>query len=74
MLRGKQCVAALDDAEKHDLAALALVFTVDGMHHIVLRVWTPFGQIAKRRPAEQELFRRWIKEGGFLGPWADHHD
>lgn len=67
MLRGKTCVAALDDAEKNDLAALALVFIVDSVYHIVLRVWTPLGQLDKRRPAEQELFRLWLKEKWLLG-------
>ena len=67
MLRGKTCVAALDDAEKHDLAALAMVFIVEGIHYILLRVWTPLGQLDKRRPAEQELFRVWLKEGWLIG-------
>ena len=67
MLRGKPCVAALDDAEKHDLASLSLVFIVDGIHYVLLRIWTPLGQLDKRRPQEQDLFRQWIKEGWLLG-------
>lgn len=67
MLRGKPCVAALDDAEKHDLASLSLVFVVDGVHYVLLRIWTPLGQLDRRRPQEQDLFRQWIKSGHLLG-------
>ena len=67
MLRGKSCVAALDDAVKHDLAALAMVFIVDGNHYVLMRIWTPLAQLAKRRPEEQDLFRAWIKSGHLIG-------
>jgi phage terminase large subunit-like protein len=58
---------AIDDAEKHDLAALAMVFIVEGIHYVLLRVWTPLGQLDRRRPAERELFRQWLKEGWLIG-------
>jgi phage terminase large subunit-like protein len=73
-LEGRACVAALDLSGKHDLTSLTLAFPDDEpepSYDILQFFWTPLGAMEARRPAEQELFRRWISEGhieGIPGP------
>lgn len=69
-LEGRRCYGGLDLSGKHDLTALVLVFPDDGpdpSYDIVPFFWTPKGQLEGRRPAEKELFDRWIKDD-FLIP------
>lgn len=69
-LEGRRCYGGLDLSVKHDLTALVLVFPddePDPSYDIVPFFWTPKGQLEGRRPAEKELFERWIK-GEFLTP------
>lgn len=68
-LRGRQCFAALDLSGKHDLTSLTLVFPDDEDEpgfDILPLFWTPDGQLAARRPNEQDRFRQWIAEGHLI--------
>lgn len=65
-LRGRRCYGGLDLSSKHDLTALVLVFPDDEPevgYDIVPFFWTPADAMEQRRPAEQDLFRQWIREG-----------
>lgn len=69
-LRGRRCYGGLDLSGKHDLTAFVLVFPSDGDDpdfQVLTFAWTPDGQLAARRPMEQEKFKRWI-EAGTLSP------
>lgn len=69
-LRGRRCYGGLDLSGKHDLCALTLVFPsddTDPSYRVLTFAWTPEGQIAARRPLEQERFKRWI-EASILTP------
>ena len=69
-LEGRPCYGGLDLSGKHDLTALVLVFPDDQPEpsfDIVPFFWTPRGQLEGRRPAEKDLFERWIRDG-FLTP------
>jgi phage terminase large subunit-like protein len=59
----------LDLSGKHDLTALVLAFPDDEDEpgfDLLPFFWTPEGQLAARRPAEQERFRAWIKDGHLI--------
>jgi phage terminase large subunit-like protein len=65
-LAGRTCYAALDLSGKHDLTGLVLAFPSDDdvpVYDLLSFAWTPEGQLATRRPAEQERFREWITGG-----------
>lgn len=65
-LKGRRCIAALDLSGKHDLTSLTLAFPDDDpepVFDILQFFWTPTEALEHRRPAEQDLFRQWIKEG-----------
>lgn len=65
-LEGQRCFAALDMSGKHDLTSLTLIFPdeePDPGFDILPFFWTPTGAMDMRRPAEQDLFRQWIREG-----------
>lgn len=69
-LKGRRCIGALDLSGKHDLSSLTLVFPDDEPDpgfDILQHFWTPTGAMETRRPAEQDLFRQWIKQG-FIEP------
>ena len=74
MLRGKTCIAALDDAEKHDLAALAMVFIIDGIHYVNTGDWVEScTAIAETATGELELLR-WhdtVRARGAEAPLAE---
>lgn len=68
-LRGRRCFAALDLSGKHDLTSLTLVFPDDEPEpgfDILPVFWTPEGQMAQRRPSEQDRFRQWIRDGHLI--------
>lgn len=63
---GARCFGGLDLSGKNDLSALVLVFPSDDpepSYGIKPFFWTPEGQLEARRPAEEDLFRQWIKQG-----------
>jgi phage terminase large subunit-like protein len=65
-LEGRRCIGALDLSGKHDLTSLTLAFPDDEPEagfDILQFFWTPLGAMEARRPAEQDLFRQWIKAG-----------
>lgn len=65
-LRGRRCYGGLDLSSKHDLTALVLVFPDDEPevgYDVVPFFWTPADAMEGRRPAEQDLFKLWIREG-----------
>lgn len=65
-LKGRRCYGGLDLSGKHDLTAFVLVFPSDGddpSYQVLTFAWTPEGQLAARRPMEQERFKRWIEAG-----------
>jgi phage terminase large subunit-like protein len=65
-LVGRRCFGGLDLSGKDDLCALTLTFPSDGddpSYQVLTFAWTPAGQMAARRPLEQEKFRRWIETG-----------
>jgi phage terminase large subunit-like protein len=65
-LEGRRCYGALDLSGKHDLTSLTLIFPDDEPDpgfDVLPFFWTPTGAMEARRPAEQDLFRQWIKAG-----------
>lgn len=67
-LRGRRCFGGLDLSGKHDLCALELAFDdADGGFDLLSFFWTPIGQLAKRSPNEQAMFRKWIADGHLIG-------
>lgn len=65
-LRGRACYAGLDLSGKHDLTALVLAFPDDDPEpsfDLLPFFWTPEGQLAGRKPVEQQRFREWIAQG-----------
>lgn len=65
-LEGRRCIAALDLSGKHDLTSLTLIFPDDEPEpgfDVLPFFWTPTGAMESRRPAEQVLFKQWIKDG-----------
>lgn len=65
-LDGRRCFGALDLSGKNDLTSLTLAFPDDEPDpgfDILPYFWTPTGAMEARRPAEQALFRQWIKDG-----------
>ena len=73
-LEGQIAFAGLDLASSTDLASCALVvprwvsdpadpeFEIEVLQ-VFLRAWTPRGALPSRKPAERELFEKWIREG-----------
>jgi phage terminase large subunit-like protein len=64
-LRGRRCFGGLDLSSKHDLTALVLVFPDDDPEpgfDVLPFFWTPEDALAARRPAEQEIFKGWIRD------------
>lgn len=63
---GMECFGGLDLSGKHDLTALVLAFPSeedDPAYGLLSFFWTPDGQLSGRKPAEEDLFRLWIKQG-----------
>lgn len=61
---GDSCFGGLDLSGKNDLTALVLAFPRDDDSFGILSYfWTPEGALSTRRPAEEDLFRLWIKQG-----------
>ena len=73
-LEGKVAFAGLDLASSTDLAACAVVvprwvsdptdpeFEIEVLQ-VLVKAWTPRGSLPQRKPAERELFEKWIREG-----------
>ncbi|MGF9764114.1 terminase TerL endonuclease subunit [Microvirga sp. 0TCS3.31] len=68
-LAGRRCYGGLDLSGKHDLTSLVLVFPSDDpepSYQILPVFWTPEGQLAARRPAEEARFREWVQAGPLI--------
>ena len=73
-LEGSVAFAGLDLASSTDLAACAVVvprwvsdpsdpeFEIEVLQ-VLVKAWTPRGSLPQRKPAERELFEKWIREG-----------
>ncbi len=62
-LEGKDCYAALDLASSIDIAALALVFSVEDILKAFLYFWIPEENIRKRVDKDKVPYDVWVRKG-----------
>ena len=61
-LAGQPCYAALDLANRNDLAALALVFPVGNTYRVLTRFWCPQKRIAERARRDRVPYDQWCRD------------
>jgi phage terminase large subunit-like protein len=62
-LRGRECFAGLDLASTTDIAALSLVFEVDGRLYVKPYFWVPREGVRRRAERDRVPYERWIADG-----------
>ena len=63
MLLGRPCYGGLDLASIQDLAALVLLFEVDGLTYCLPKFWIPEGNIEQRCRRDNVPYDTWVRQG-----------
>lgn len=62
-LAGRECYAGLDLASTTDIAALVLVFPVDGQYRVLPFFWVPKDNIRERTRRDRVPYEEWVRRG-----------